>query len=179
MSNFKKNDLVYFYEICIDHNVIVRSGEITNIQDGLYTLKNKKEKFEIELQYNQIFATHKDAEISAYTYLAEELNRESLYFYNKVDELKATENTNIHNLATSTKPYKIGYGNGLYLLVHNNGSKYWRFKFRFNGKEKSLSLGVYPVVTVETARKQAIEAKFLIAKGIDPASEKQRRKNET
>ena len=51
-----------------------------------------------------------------------------------------------------TKQYKLSDGGGLYLLVHTNGSKYLRFDFRFNGKQKSSSLGVWPEVSLKLAR---------------------------
>ena len=46
------------------------------------------------------------------------------------------------------KPYKLADGGGMYLLINTNGSKYWRMKYRFAGKEKMLSIGVYPDVTL-------------------------------
>ncbi|WP_169782851.1 Arm DNA-binding domain-containing protein, partial [Escherichia coli] len=49
------------------------------------------------------------------------------------------------------KPYKLADGSGMYLLINTNGSKYWRMKYRFAGKEKMLSLGVYPDVTLADA----------------------------
>lgn len=50
------------------------------------------------------------------------------------------------------KPYKLSDGGGLYLLVNPNGSRYWRMKYRYAGKEKLLSIGVYPDVTLAEAR---------------------------
>ena len=50
------------------------------------------------------------------------------------------------------KPQKISDAKGLFLLVHPNGSKYWRLKYRYAGKEKQLALGVYPEVTLAQAR---------------------------
>jgi hypothetical protein len=52
----------------------------------------------------------------------------------------------VKNAAAKEKPYKLADGRGLYLEVMPNGSKYWRLKFRFGGKEKRLALGVYPTV---------------------------------
>lgn len=46
------------------------------------------------------------------------------------------------------KPYKMADGGGLYLLVKTNGSRYWRLKYRIDGKEKLLALGVYPDVSL-------------------------------
>jgi len=67
------------------------------------------------------------------------------------------------------KAYKLSDGGGLFILVNPNSSKYWRLKYRFQGKEKSLALGVYPAVSMATARKDAVEAKSLIRNNIDPS----------
>ena len=72
----------------------------------------------------------------------------------------------------NTKQYKISDGGGLYLLVHANGSKYWRFDFRFNGKQKSSSLGVWPEVSLKVARMKRDQAKKKIKDGINPIQEK-------
>ncbi len=56
------------------------------------------------------------------------------------------------------KPYKLADGGGMYLLINTNGSKYWRMKYRFAGKEKMLSIGVYPDVTLADAREKRSEA---------------------
>ena len=55
------------------------------------------------------------------------------------------------------KPYKLADGGGMYLLINTNGSKYWRMKYRFAGKEKMLSIGVYPDVTLADARENAVK----------------------
>jgi len=74
------------------------------------------------------------------------------------------------------KPYKLSDSGGLFLHVKPNGGKYWRMKYRFAGKEKLLSIGVYPNVTLAKARAQRDEAKGLLADGIDPGLQKQLRK---
>ncbi|HFW5273566.1 TPA: tyrosine-type recombinase/integrase [Salmonella enterica subsp. enterica serovar Bullbay] len=71
------------------------------------------------------------------------------------------------------KPYKLSDGGGLYLLVNPNGSQYWRMKYRYAGKEKLLSIGVYPDVTLAEARDKRIEAKRILATGDDPSEVKQ------
>ncbi|HEK0449254.1 TPA: tyrosine-type recombinase/integrase [Proteus mirabilis] len=71
------------------------------------------------------------------------------------------------------KPYKLSDSGGLYLLVNRNGSKYWRMKYRFAGKEKMLSIGVYPQVTLAEARNQRDDAKKLLAQNKDPSEQKQ------
>jgi integrase len=74
------------------------------------------------------------------------------------------------------KAYKIFDGGGLFLFVTPQGSKYWRLKYRFNGKEKLLALGVYDQVTLGEARIKRNEAHNLLAKGIDPGLLKQEKK---
>lgn len=58
----------------------------------------------------------------------------------------------------------------MFLLVLPNGGRYWRLKYRFAGKAKSLSLGVYPEVTLEEARRARDELRALLADGIDPSA---------
>ena len=72
----------------------------------------------------------------------------------------------------TAKPYKMGDAGGLYLEVTPSGGKLWRLKYRFGGKEKRLALGAYPVVTLKAARERAIEARRLLADGVDPAQAK-------
>lgn len=63
------------------------------------------------------------------------------------------------------KPYKPADGGGMYLLINANGSKYWRMKYRFASKEKMLSIGVYPDVTLADAREKRSEARKILAAG--------------
>lgn len=72
------------------------------------------------------------------------------------------------------KPRKLGDTGGLFLLLQPSGGKLWRFKYRFGGKEKKLSLGRYPDVSLQDARKRRDEARALVAKGLDPAEERKR-----
>ncbi len=66
------------------------------------------------------------------------------------------------------KPYKIADGGGMYLLIHPTGSKYWRFKYRFLGVEKTLALGVYPDISLADARERREQARKLLANDTDP-----------
>ncbi|HEX7438781.1 MAG TPA: Arm DNA-binding domain-containing protein, partial [Caldimonas sp.] len=68
------------------------------------------------------------------------------------------------------KPIRMFDGGGMYLEVQPSGSKWWRHKFRFGGKEKLLSLGVYPEIGLSEARKRRQDARELLAKGIDPSA---------
>ena len=63
-------------------------------------------------------------------------------------------------------------GNGLSLEVSPEGGKRWRFRYRFNGKAKMISLGTYPLVPLKEARNRASEAKKELEAGIDPGSKK-------
>ncbi|PCI96922.1 MAG: hypothetical protein COB14_09590 [Alphaproteobacteria bacterium] len=78
--------------------------------------------------------------------------------------------------APKEKPYKLADGGGMFLDVRPNGSKYWRLKYRLHGKEKLLSLGVYPEVSLAKAREKRKNARDLIAGGIDPSLDKQKKK---
>ncbi|MFZ5601713.1 MAG: tyrosine-type recombinase/integrase, partial [Pseudomonadota bacterium] len=70
------------------------------------------------------------------------------------------------------KPYKLADGGGLFLLVNPKGAKWWRIKYRFDGKEKLLSFGTYPDVTLKAAREKREEARKLLAAGIDPGAKR-------
>ncbi len=70
------------------------------------------------------------------------------------------------------KNTSITDGGGLYLLVKPNGAKYWRLKYRFLGKEKKLSIGVYPDISLADARLKREEARKIIALGGDPGEGK-------
>lgn len=82
----------------------------------------------------------------------------------------------IKNAKAKDKPKRLSDGKGLYLLVNPNGSKWWRLDYRINGKRKTLSMGVFPDVTLAQARDKTLKAKALIAKGIDPSEQRQERK---
>ncbi|HFF8633337.1 TPA: tyrosine-type recombinase/integrase [Escherichia coli] len=73
------------------------------------------------------------------------------------------------------KQYKLTDGNGMHLLVHPNGSRYWRLQYRFGGKQQMLALGVYPDVSLADARARRDEARKLLANSIDPGD---KRKND-
>lgn len=76
------------------------------------------------------------------------------------------------------KQYKKSDGGGLYLLIKPNGSKLWRLKYYFLGKEKSLSFGAYPLVTLAEAREERNKAKKLLLQNIDPSVERKTQKRE-
>ena len=71
------------------------------------------------------------------------------------------------------KPYKLFDQGGLFLLVHSNGGRYWRLKYRMHGREKLLALGTFPEVSLAKARTRRDDARKLIADNTDPAVVKQ------
>ena len=70
---------------------------------------------------------------------------------------------------TTSKPYRVTDEKGLYIEITPKGGKRWRFKYRFGGKEKLLSLGVYPDVSLKAARARRDDLRVQVADGIDPA----------
>jgi len=72
--------------------------------------------------------------------------------------------------------YRIADGKGLYLEVDPKGSKLWRYRYRFNGKQKTLALGVYDDVSLAGARDKHQEARKLLAAGIDPMAARKKEK---
>lgn len=81
----------------------------------------------------------------------------------------ALTDTQIKQAQPAEKQYKLTDGAGLFLLIHPNGSKYWRLKYRMAGKEKVFALGVYPETSLKQARAHRDDARKLIANGTDPA----------
>jgi integrase len=86
----------------------------------------------------------------------------------------ALTDTTIRAAKSSDTAYKLFDSAGLHLFVAPSGGKLWRLKYRHEGKEKLLSLGAYPAVSLKDARERRDEARKLIASGKDPAFEKKR-----
>jgi len=84
----------------------------------------------------------------------------------------ALTDTAIRNAKPGPKPKKLFDERGLFILLQPSGGKLWRLKYRYHGKEKKLSLGIYPDVTLKVARERRDEARTLLANGADPASVK-------
>lgn len=89
--------------------------------------------------------------------------------------MKLTD-TALRALKPTGKVQKLSDGGGLYLHVTPTGSRLWRMAYRFTGKQKLLSFGAYPTVSLRDARKLREEAKEQLAKGIDPGAEKRQAK---
>ena len=88
----------------------------------------------------------------------------------------ALTDTTIRKAAPYDKPYKLSDGGGMYLEVMPTGAKYWRLKYRMAGKEKRFALGVYPVVSLASARQGREEARKLLLLGVDPSAARQEAK---
>ena len=82
----------------------------------------------------------------------------------------------VKHAKSRTRTYKLSDGYGLFLEIRPSGSKYWRLAYRFQNRQKTLALGVYPVVTLEKAREKTLEAKRLLDENVDPAIRKQQQK---
>ena len=76
------------------------------------------------------------------------------------------------------KQFKKHDGNGLFLLVKSNGSKLWRFRYKYGGKHQELALGQYPTIPLRDARNMASEARVKLVTGINPAAERRALKRE-
>ena len=87
-------------------------------------------------------------------------------------EQKIINNQIIKSLDARSKPYKFSIGRGLFLLVNPTGSKCWRMKYRIEGKEKSLTFGAWPDVTIKEAIVLRDKARVKIKDGYDPAIDK-------
>jgi integrase len=85
--------------------------------------------------------------------------------------------TTIRNAKPGEKPAKLFDERGLFLIVTPAGGKWWRLKYRYDGKEKLLSLGVYPDVGLKEARDKRDEARKLLAAGIDPGAHRKAHKS--
>lgn len=76
------------------------------------------------------------------------------------------------------KEYTLVDGDGMFLLIHPNGSKYWRFRFRFGGKQHLMAFGVYPETSLADARQKREEARRFVAAGVDPREHRRAVKEE-
>ena len=76
----------------------------------------------------------------------------------------------------ANKAYKLADEKSMFLMVYPNGTKCWRFKYRFEGKEKVLALGTYPEVSLAEARQKRDEARQLLTNNVDPGKFKQQSK---
>ena len=90
----------------------------------------------------------------------------------------ALTDTKVRSAKPQEKEYTLVDGDGMFLLIHPNGSKYWRFRFRFGRKQHLMAFGVYPETSLADARQKREEARRLVAAGIDPREHKRTVKEE-
>ncbi|TDR27844.1 tyrosine-type recombinase/integrase [Hydromonas duriensis] len=84
--------------------------------------------------------------------------------------------TAIKNAKPSDKTVKLTDGGGLSLFIEPNGSKRWRYRYKYNGKEQMLSLGIYPAVSLKEARIARDKARELLDQGTNPSTERRQQK---
>jgi integrase len=89
----------------------------------------------------------------------------------------ALTDVGVRNAKPGEKSVKLFDQRGLYLEISPSGGKWWRLKYRFDGKEKRLSLGVYPDVSLKAARHRRDEARRLLADGVDPSENRKAQKS--
>jgi len=82
----------------------------------------------------------------------------------------------VKNAKPKEKTYKLSDGYGLNLEVRTNGSKYWRLSYRYQQKQKTLAIGVYPIISLADARVETLKAKKLLTQNIDPNINKRQEK---
>ena len=83
----------------------------------------------------------------------------------------------IRNAKPGEKDIRFFDGGGMFLLIKPNGAKWWRFKYRYGGKNKLLSFGVYPEVSLKEARDNRDKARELLRQGTDPSAARKRDKS--
>lgn len=84
----------------------------------------------------------------------------------------ALNDIKVKTAKSEAKSYKLTDSQGLFLFVHANGSKYWRVRYTFSGKERTLAVGKYPEVSLASARQKRDAARRLLAEGVDPNTQK-------
>lgn len=90
----------------------------------------------------------------------------------------ALTDTKVRAAKPDEKAYTLTDSDGLFLYIHPNGSKYWRFRFRFGGKQHLMAFGVYPEISLADARERRDAARKQVALGIDPREHKKELKEE-
>jgi integrase len=90
----------------------------------------------------------------------------------------ALTDTAIRNKKAGPKPVKLFDQGGLFVIITPNGGKWWRFKYKYQGKEKLLSLGTYPDTPLTAARRKRDDARKLLAAGTDPSAHRKAEKAE-
>jgi hypothetical protein len=93
-------------------------------------------------------------------------------FFQKGDTNMPLTDTFLKNLKSPVSPKKYKDFDGLYLYSAPTGLKSWRFNYRFDGKQQTLTFGIYPLVSLKEARDKLVDAKRSLKAGLNPAHEK-------
>jgi len=80
----------------------------------------------------------------------------------------------IRKMKGKDKDYKVADGRGLFILVKRSGARMWRFRYMFEGKEKLISLGLYPEISLKVARERREKYRTDVALGLDPSAERKK-----
>lgn len=96
---------------------------------------------------------------------------------NLMPSVNKLTDTAIRKAKADSRPVRLFDGGGLYLEVSVTGAKLWRWKYRYGGKEKRLSLGIYPATGLKDARERCLEARGLLSAGADPGIAKKARRD--
>jgi Arm DNA-binding domain len=86
--------------------------------------------------------------------------------------------TAVRNAKRRERPQKLSDGGGQHLLVNPDGARYWRMAYHYQGRQKTLALGVYPIVSLADARAARDAAKKLLARGVDPSDARKETRND-
>ncbi|SUO93011.1 Arm DNA-binding domain-containing protein [Suttonella ornithocola] len=86
--------------------------------------------------------------------------------------MKLTDKAIKHADSNGKKRLKLFDGGGLHLLITDKGAKYWRYRYRFNGEDCTLSIGTYPAISLKEARQKHRDAQTLLNQGINPHQQK-------
>jgi integrase len=97
------------------------------------------------------------------------------FFPSELPPLPLTD-TAIRNVKPKAKSFKLTDGGGLFLWIQPNGGKWWRYRYRFAGRQKLLALGIYPDVSLADARDAHFQARKMLAAGNDPGAVKKEAK---
>src|SRR5215831_4910787 len=92
--------------------------------------------------------------------------------------MNGLSDTKIRNAKPADKEYTIADGQGLSVVVRPNGTKTWLYRYRFGGKRKNMSFGVFPVITLKMAREKRHDAEKLLDQRLDPAVVREARRQE-
>jgi hypothetical protein len=84
--------------------------------------------------------------------------------------------TQVRSARAGEKDLRLADGRGLYLLITAKGQRWWRLRYTFDGREKMISLGIYPDVPLKEARQRREESRALIARGVDPSAQRRAEK---